>query len=62
VVPGSGWRHLLEQGVDGQEVAKGLHNKMRSAGVDTRRYNLPVVEVDAYILVQPDIGDVVDRY
>lgn len=48
--------------VDDQQVADSLHNKMRSAGIDTRRYKLPVVEVNAYILVRPDIGDVIDRY
>lgn len=48
--------------IDDQQIADGLHNKMRSAGVNTRRYNLPVVEVNAYILVRPDIGDVIDRY
>jgi len=48
--------------IDDEKVADELHNKMRSAGVDTRRYNLPVVEVNAYILVRPDIGEVTDLY
>lgn len=48
--------------IDDRSVADSLHKKMRSAGVNTRRYNLPVVEVNAYILVRPDIGDVIDLY
>lgn len=35
--------------IDDRSVADSLHKRMRSAGVSTRRYNLPVVEVNAYI-------------
>lgn len=54
--------HYRYKAIDNRQVADALHHKMRSAGVDTRRYNLPVVEVNTYILVRPDIGEVIDLY
>src|SRR5690625_2012048 len=54
--------HYRYKTIDDRQVADSLHKRMRSAGVSTRRYNLPVVEVNTYILVRPDIGDVIDLY
>lgn len=48
--------------VDDGAVADGLHQKMESVGISTRRYDLPVVEVNGRLLVRPDIAQVVRIY
>lgn len=62
-------RHLKSNGmnysyfvVDEQEVANRLHSKMESSGISTRRYNLPVVDVNGMLSVRPDIQDVTQNY
>lgn len=54
--------HYSYKTIDDRQVADSLHEKMRSAGVSTRRYKLPVVEVNAYILIRPGIDEVIDLY
>lgn len=47
--------------VDNKAVADTLHARMNSAGISTRRYNLPVVDVSGYIEVRPSSKQVVKR-
>ena len=39
--------------VDDKAVADVLHSRMRSSGIDTRRYNLPVVDVNNNMTIRP---------
>lgn len=48
--------------VDDADTAANLHNKMESLGISTRRYDLPVVEVNARILIRPDVSVVADLF
>lgn len=48
--------------VDDQKVAERLHQKMEKAGISTRRYNLPVVDVNGALSVRPDFEDVARAY
>jgi|SRR5690554_7225661 len=50
------------QVVDDRSVADGLHQKMESVGLSTRRYNLPVVEVNGKVLIRPDLETVAGIY
>ena len=50
------------QSVDDREVAALLHARMQAAGIDVRRYNLPVVDVSGEISVRPDLDDVVEAF
>ncbi len=45
--------------VDDPSVASVLHERMRGQGVSTRRYLLPVVDVNNEIEVRPDNDDLV---
>ncbi len=44
------------------EVAKELHPRMEAAGLSTRRYGLPVVDVNAEMIVRPDSRAVAEKY
>jgi len=48
--------------VDNKRVAKDLHIRMESVGISTRRYNLPVVDVNGDISVRPEIRKVLSEY
>lgn len=48
--------------IDDAAVADNLHRKMESLGISTRQYNLPVVEVNARILIRPDVSVVMDAF
>ena len=48
--------------VDDSNIADSLHAKMTSSGLSTRRYNLPVVDVNGYMQVRPDFAKVLARY
>lgn len=48
--------------VDDRRVADDLHAKMESLGIDTRHYNLPVMEVNGRMFVRPDLETVVRVY
>lgn len=62
-----GWTHkylkdLKEEGVepiyeivDNREIADELHSRMRTAGLDTSRYNLPVIDVNAQLFIRPEL-------
>ena len=44
--------------VDDKVVADQLHSRMRQAGISTKRYNLPVVDVNGDLSVRPKFGQV----
>jgi len=45
--------------IDDQQVSDLLHRRMEEAGIETRRYNLPVVDLNNSISVRPDNNDVI---
>lgn len=48
--------------VDNQKVADSLHEHMRSSGISTRRYNLPVIDVSGKISVRPNLNEILSSY
>lgn len=48
--------------INNPEVQNNLHRRMQSAGLKTARYRLPVVEVNRYMFIQPDVAEVMKRY
>lgn len=48
--------------VDDKQVADRLHQRMTASGISTRRYNLPVVDVNGKIYVRPTLEKVLDTY
>lgn len=45
-----------------QAVNDELHPRMEKAGLDTRRYNLPVIDVNGNFFIRPDIETVAAAY
>lgn len=45
--------------VDKTDVAELLHGRMQQSGLDTRRYNLPVVDVSGKMMIRPSSDKVV---
>jgi len=48
--------------VDEREVADLLHSRMEASNISTRRYNLPVVDVNGKVYVRPDAKEVLANY
>ena len=48
--------------VDDKSVADLLHARMQDSGIDTRRYNLPVVDVSNDISIRPATAVILDAY
>ena len=48
--------------VDNKSVADLLHTRMESSGIDTRRYNLPVVDVSNNFSIRPSIRSILEAY
>jgi hypothetical protein len=46
------------ESVDSRAVCDELHPRMKAAGLDTRRYNLPVIDVNAHMFIRPEVDDV----
>jgi hypothetical protein len=44
--------------VDDNLVAEQLHQRMQQAGISTKRYNLPVVDVNGDLSVRPKFSQV----
>jgi hypothetical protein len=57
----SGIPHKYEI-VDDKAVADLLHGRMRKSGIDTRRYNLPVVDVNNHITIRPGTNSIIETY
>lgn len=47
--------------VDEQAVADELHRRMRASGMDTRRYALPVVDLNNALSIRPDNAGLVEN-
>lgn len=50
------------ENVDDRTVADLLHSRMKNSGIDTRRYNLPVVDVSNNITIRPQTDSIIDSY
>jgi hypothetical protein len=48
--------------VDNREVADEYHPRMEKAGLDTRNYGLPVVEVNGQIFIRPELDKILETY
>jgi hypothetical protein len=48
--------------VDDKAVADALHSRMNSSGIDTRRYNLPVVDVNNTLSIRPQPTEIINAY
>lgn len=48
--------------VDDDSVSSDLWPRMESSGISTRRYNLPVVDVNGNISVRPSFKEVLSEY
>ncbi len=48
--------------IDDKSIASDLHSRMESVGISTRRYNLPVVDVNGDISVRPKLKDVLSDF
>jgi glutaredoxin len=48
--------------IDNKAVAAALEKRMRASGIETKSYNLPVVDVDGRIFLRPDPVEVVNMY
>lgn len=45
--------------VDNPEVADSLHQRMQQSGLNTRHYNLPVVDVSGELMIRPSTDHVI---
>jgi glutaredoxin len=50
------------ENIDDRHVADLLHSRMRKSGLETRRYNLPVVDVSNSISVRPNTNSIIETY
>lgn len=50
------------QVVDDMSVASALHSRMENSGIDTRRYNLPVVDVNNNFSIRPTTRSILEAY
>lgn len=48
--------------VDDKQVASELHKRMEISGIDTRLYNLPVIDVNNQIAIRPSTEEIIDSY
>jgi glutaredoxin len=48
--------------VDEKEVSDVLHKRMNDSSIDTRRYYLPVVDVNGHLTVRPKSSEVIQNY
>ena len=50
------------ESVDNKNIADQLHSRMRKSGIDTRRYDLPVIDVSNEISVRPNSDSIIRAY
>jgi hypothetical protein len=48
--------------VDNEEVSNEYHPRMEKAGLDTRSYGLPVVDVNGQIFIRPEFNKILEAY
>lgn len=53
---------FVYENIDKKEVADELHARMQEAGLDTRSYGLPVVDVNGRIFIRPTLEKILDAY
>jgi hypothetical protein len=53
---------VIYKSVDDEEVCDELHPRMENAGLDTKRYNLPVIDVNAQMFIRPKLDIVLQAY
>ncbi len=53
---------LFYESVDDEVVRGELHPRMQNAGLDIRRYNLPVIDVNGQIFIRPELSTVLAAY
>ena len=53
---------LIYEKVDEKEIADELHSRMQQAGLSTKRYNLPVIDVNGQIFIRPEIDTILALY
>ncbi len=54
--------YYIYKNIDLNSVADELHSRMKKAGLNTKRYGLPVVDVNSVIFIRPEIDTVFKRY
>jgi len=53
---------VIYERVDSKEVCDELHPRMEKAGLDTRRYNLPVIDVNTQMFIRPELNIILKAY
>ena len=53
---------LFYESVDDKDVCDELHPRMENAGLDIRRYDLPVIDVNGQMFIRPEIDAVLAAY
>ena len=53
---------LIYESVDSKDVCDELHPRMKDAGLDIRRYLLPVIDVNGQILIRPELDIILEAY
>lgn len=48
--------------VDDASIARSLHQRMNDSGLNTRRYNLPVVDVSGELMIRPEPSRVIAQW
>jgi len=50
------------ENIDDRSTADLLHSRMSKSGIETRRYNLPVVDVSNDITIRPKVVSIIEKY
>ena len=50
------------ESVNNREISDELYDRMKKAGLKTRRYNLPVIDVNGHILIRPEFSTILSEY
>jgi hypothetical protein len=53
---------LIYESVDSKDVCDELHPRMKDAGLDIKRYNLPVIDVNGQFFIRPELEKVLAAY
>lgn len=54
--------YYIYKSINETDVKEEILPRMRQAGLDTSRFDLPVVDVNAQILIHPDLNTVLEEY
>ena len=54
--------NVIYKSVVSREVCDELHPRMEKAGLETRRYNLPVIDVNTKLFIRPEFESILDTY